>query len=54
MVSQTIGLVNKIKQNLFQIKRKSSSFSIDQEPKITKRKLKNLHISFDPKLLEIE
>jgi hypothetical protein len=39
-----------MKENLFKMKRRSSSMMIEQEPKITQKKLKNLHISFDPKL----
>ena len=40
-----------MKENLF-LKKRSNSFFLDQEPKITKKKLKNLHLSFDPKLLQ--
>ena len=43
-----------MKEKLFQTNKRSSSISIEQEPKIIKKKLKNLHISYDPKLSEVE
>jgi hypothetical protein len=42
-----LNIVNKMKYNLFSAKEREDLI-IEQEPKISKKKFKNLHISFDP------